>query len=430
MRGDGAGPDCRDLSGSLPELVKRRTSGPALGPVAPVGSGPPIRCAGREGTSGHDGAGERVIARSRRERSSRWVGWVGARSWRVALFGVLVLVLASCGNDNDQNALTPKGKYARKADHLWNLVFPIAVVMFFLVALAVLFIIIRFRERPGNMDPKQVHGNTPLEIGWTIAPALLLAILAVPSVKTIFDIAKNPKDSVPVRVVGHQFYWEYQYLDQDPNDHPDAKVLFSTANELVIPTGRDVELFVTSVDVIHSFWIPELAGKQDAVPGRSVRLLMEADDPGMYRGQCAEFCGLSHANMRAEAIAKTPADFQTWVSEQEQVPRAAPTDPQAAAGAQLFTSAGCVACHQNKGYDPNGTQIGPNLTHVRSRDVYAGSIFDFAWGTPEGKAQLEQWIHNAPHEKPGVVMKNFSVGSTALSQEQLDALVAYLGTLK
>ncbi len=296
------------------------------------------------------------------------------------------------------------------------------------VFLVLIVAVIRFRERPGNENPKQVHGNTPLEIGWTIAPALLLAILAVPSVKAIFDLAENPKQSVPIRVVGHQFYWEYQYMDSDPNDNADAKVLFSTANELVIPTGADVELFVTSADVIHSFWIPELAGKQDAVPGRSVRLLMAADDPGTYRGQCAEFCGLSHANMRAVAIAETPADFQTWMTQQEAVPTA-PTAGPAAEGAQLFTSAGCVACHQNAGYDENGSHIGPNLTHVRSRNLYAGAIFDFAWGTPEGKAQLEQWIHNAPDEKPGVTMKNFSVGDTALKPEQLDALVAYLETL-
>jgi cytochrome c oxidase subunit 2 len=336
-------------------------------------------------------------------------------------------VLASCGTDNDQNALDPKGKYARKADHLWNLVFPIAAVVGIGVFVVIIYVLIRFRARPGNENPKQVHGNTVLEIGWTIAPALLLAILAVPSVKAIFDLAKNPKQSVAIRVVGHQFYWEYQYVDSDPNDNPDAKVLFSTANEMVLPNKTDVELFVTSADVIHSFWIPELAGKQDAVPGRSVRLLMAADDPGTYRGQCAEFCGLSHANMRAVAIVKTPQDFATWMTQQEAVPPE-PTTGQAAEGAQLFTSEGCVACHQNAGYADNGSHIGPNLTHVRSRNLYAGAIFDFAWGTPEGKAQLEKWLHDAPHEKPGVTMRNFSVGDAALAPQQLDALVAYLET--
>jgi cytochrome c oxidase subunit II len=339
-----------------------------------------------------------------------------------------VVVLASCGNDNDQNALQPKGKYARTEDRLWDIVFPIAAVVGILVFVLIIVAMIRFRERPGNTNPKQVHGNTPLEIGWTIAPALLLAILAVPSVKAIFDVAENPKDSVPIRVVGHQYFWEYQYMDSDPNDNADAQVLFSTANELVIPTETDVELFVTSVDVIHSFWIPELAGKQDAVPGRSVRLLMAADDPGTYRGQCGEFCGLSHANMRAVAIAKTPEEFDAWMTQQEAVPPA-PTTGAAAEGAGLFTSVGCVACHQNAGYDPTGAQIGPNLTHVRSRNLYAGAIFDFAWGTPEGREQLERWIHDAPHEKPGVTMRDFSVGDSALTQDQLDALVAYLESL-
>jgi cytochrome c oxidase subunit 2 len=154
-------------------------------------------------------------------------------------------------------------------------------------------------------------------------------------------------------------------------------------------------------------------------------MLMQADDPGTYRGQCAEFCGTSHANMRAVAIAKTPEEFATWMTEQEAVPPE-PTSGPAAEGAELFVSTGCVACHQATGYDATGAQIGPNLTHVRSRNLYAGAIFDFMWGTEEGRVQLEQWIRNAPHEKPGVTMRRFDEGDTALSQEQLDALVAYL----
>jgi cytochrome c oxidase subunit 2 len=344
------------------------------------------------------------------------------------LAGGVAVLLASCGNDNDQNALEPKGKYARDADDLWDLVFPLAVIVFALVVAVLVVALVKFRERPGNTNPRQTHGNTPLEIGWTIAPALLLAVLAVPSVKTIFDLAENPSDTVPVRVVGHQFWWEYQYLDDDPEDNPDAQVLFSTANELVLPTERDVELFVTSIDVIHSFWIPELAGKQDAVPGREVRMLMAADEPGTYRGQCGEFCGLSHANMAAVAIAMPPDDFDQWFAAQQEVP-APPTDPLAVQGSELFVSTGCVSCHQVAGFDPAGANIGPNLTHVRSRTLYAGAIFDFMWGEDAGRQQLEAWIFNAPHEKPGVTMRNFSEGDIVLSQEDLHALVAYLETL-
>jgi cytochrome c oxidase subunit II len=347
-----------------------------------------------------------------------------ARRARAALLGVVVLVVvAGCSsNDNGQNALKPKGKYAEKADNIWELAFWIAAVIGVLVFLALIVVMIRFRYRPGNENPKQHHGNTAMEIGWTIAPAILLAILAVPSVKTIFELADDPAaDAVHVRVVGHQYWWEYQYLDSEPSDDHVPEVLFATANELVIPTQRDVALYVTSIDVIHSFWIPSLAGKQDAVPGREVRMLMAADEPGTFLGQCAELCGLSHANMRAVAIAYDAAGFETWMAEQ-QAPPAAVTGL-AAEGQALVTSLGCVGCHATEGFA--GEIFGPDLTHVASRDRYAGAIFDFAWGTPAGAEQLKAWIANAPHEKPGATMRDYA---GQLTPEQLDALVAYLET--
>ncbi len=334
-----------------------------------------------------------------------------------------MLVAGCSSNDNGQNALKPKGKYAEKADNLWEISFWIAAAVGVLVFLMLIVAMIKFRHRPGNENPKQVHGNTAMEIGWTIAPAILLAILSVPSVKTIFELADDPaSNAVHVRVVGHQYWWEYQYLDSEPTDDNVPTVLFATANELVIPTERDIALYVTSIDVIHSFWIPSLAGKQDAVPGREVRMLMAADEPGRYLGQCGELCGLSHANMRAVALAYDEAEYQAWV-EGQMAPPVVPTGL-ATEGQAVFTELGCAGCHGADGFD--GERFGPNLTHVASRDLYAGAIFDFAWGTPEGAAQLKAWIANAPGEKPGATMKEYS---GALTASQLDALVAYLESL-
>ena len=186
---------------------------------------------------------------------------------------------------------------------------------------ATVVLAIKFRYRPGkNENPKQIHGNTKLEIGWTIVPALILAVIAVPTVSTIFDLAKDPGPSaLQVTVEGKQWWWQFSY--------PDQKVV--TADELVIPAGRPVKVHLTACDgtgdaktcnVIHSFWVPELNGKKDVVPGHDNWTTIEADKPGTYLGQCAEYCGLSHANMRFRVIAKTKEDFAQWVSEQQQGP--------------------------------------------------------------------------------------------------------------
>jgi cytochrome c oxidase subunit 2 len=308
------------------------------------------------------------------------------------------------------NFLKPEGPIAREADRLWDITFFISVVVFFIVEGALVLILIKFREGAHRGEPKQVHGHTRFEILWTIIPVLLLVGVAYITVPVIFTQAREPEGALKVEVIGHQWWWEYKY---------DNGVV--TANDLHIPTDRPVFLELKSVDVIHSYWIPKLAGKQDVVPGRVNHLTIEATEPGTYLGQCAEYCGLSHANMRATAVAHEPADFDTWV--QEQLADSA-NDPLAAEGRELFlngTFAGgqqCVSCHAVKGTPAQGI-VGPNLTHLGSRERFAGSMFE---RTDEN---LAAWLEDPPARKPGSKMPDLD-----LTDEQITALVAYLQSLK
>jgi cytochrome c oxidase subunit 2 len=338
-----------------------------------------------------------------------------------------LLVLSGCG-DNPQSALEPAGEYARKIHGLWDLGFGIAVAVFVVVEGLLLLLLIRFRARPGNELPKQVHGNTRLEIGWTILPALLLAVLAVPTVATIFDLADVPSgdDVLEIRVTGHQWWWEVDYLDNN------AEVDFSTANEIHIPVGTTVAFDLESFDVIHSFWVPRLAGKLDVVPGHTNRLAMKADEAGVYSGQCAEFCGLSHANMRLRVVADDPDDYEAWAAGQRR-PAATPESGLAARGHQLFAEKGCIGCHTLVGYEGAEARVGPNLTHIQSRSTFAGAIFEL---TP---ANLKRWLADPPAMKPmqpeeigprSNPQRPIGMPNLGLSPDEIEALVAYLETLE
>ena len=232
---------------------------------------------------------------------------------RTGLLAGLAILLAGCAGD--QTMLEPKGPFASKPDDLFMLVFWIAVVVFVLVQGLIIFTAIRYRAKDGDEGlPVQTHGNTRLEIFWTVIPALILAGIAVPTVQQVFDLAEEPDGALQVEVIGHRWWWEYRY--------PDSGV--STANELVIPKGRPVRLSMTADDpaadtgVIHSYWVPALAGKQDVVPGRVVHLNLQADEVGRFPGQCTEYCGLSHANMRNRAVVLEPDEFDQWVQDQQQ----------------------------------------------------------------------------------------------------------------
>jgi cytochrome c oxidase subunit II len=320
-----------------------------------------------------------------------------ARGRRIALaVAVLVpAVLAGCGDaqkNNRQNSLEPKGPAAQTIDDLFKPVAVIAILVGIFIIVATLYVALKFRRRPGNENPKQVHGNTRLEIGWTIVPALILAIIAVPSIAAIFKLAENPgPEALQVTVVGKQWWWEFHY--------PDAKVV--TADELVIPAGRPVFLKLsacetpTDCNVIHSFWVPELAGKKDVVPGHDNTLTIEADKPGTYLGQCAEYCGLSHANMRFRVIAKSKSDFESWLTEQQQGPVQPLTKEvdgkQVPAGDVqdlMVNTFGCAGCHSLN--DSSVASYGPNLTHLASRSVFASGSYKL------NKTNLVSWLLNAP----------------------------------
>ncbi|HUF36437.1 MAG TPA: cytochrome c oxidase subunit II [Gemmatimonadales bacterium] len=348
---------------------------------------------------------------------------------------LLALAVAGCGPERyPQTALLPLSDFARIGDHVQDQTFYWAVGVFVLVEGALLYAIFRFRGRPDDPEPKQIHGNTTVEIIWTVIPALILAAIAVPTVKGIFQTSASPgPDAMRIEVVGHQWWWEFRY--------PDAGVV--TANELVIPAGRTVELIQTSADVVHSFWPPRFAGKRDVFPGRETRLWFKADSTGLYPGQCAEFCGIQHARMAFHVRAYTPEEFEAWLGRMQtlvaptaaggaaapgtdslrtasagaslQAQGAAPADPLFAQGEQLFKTKGCLGCHSLQAKGAPVGLIGPNLANVGARGYIAAG-----W-LKNTDANLEEWIRNPQGLKKGVLMPNLGV-----TAEEARALRAYL----
>jgi len=234
-----------------------------------------------------------------------------------ALITVSSLVfLTGCGAlGGDQNTFAPKGEVASRQKDLFLIVLWPALVIFFLVGIVLVYSMIRYRYREGDALPKQVHGNTRLEVAWTILPAILLVGIAIPTLGGIFELGRAPKaDALHVQVTAFRFGWRFEYMDKDLA-MPDGKPL-AISTELHVPVGREVGIVLHSEDVIHSFWVPKLAGKTDDIPGRSNGMWFKADEPGTYSGQCAELCGIGHAVMRFKVIAQSPADFNAWVQQQ------------------------------------------------------------------------------------------------------------------
>lgn len=313
------------------------------------------------------------------------------------------------------SVLAPASESALKTNGLTWIVFAIAAVVFVVVEALLIYAAVRFR-RAGQSDlPKQIEGNQRLEIGWTLLPLIVLLIVFFLSLSTLQAIRNQPAFAagasmeakpLTVRVVGHQWWWEF--------DYPDLKIV--TANELHIPAGMQVNLDIESIDVIHSFWVPQLGGKTDAIPGHVNQSWIKAIQPGTYEGQCAEFCGVEHGLMRLRVIVETPDQFQAWVTKQ-QAPL--PSFSQAEAqGEQLFLTKGCVACHTIQGTTAQG-KIGPDLTHLASRSVMAGAIMDRNLGT------MENWLADPQAVKPGNLMPNLH-----LTQDEITKLGVFLERLK
>jgi cytochrome c oxidase subunit 2 len=310
----------------------------------------------------------------------------------------LAVTLAGCGDktgpDNKQSALRPAGPYSTKILDLTRPFFWIAVVIGIGVIAATIYVALRFRVKPGEeRAPKQTHGNTVLEVSWTIIPAIILAVMAVPTIATVFSLAQKPKgpDVVHIQVSARQWWWQFTYTD------PGNGVV--TANEMHIPVGVPVSLSLVGPPactgkncynngVIHSFWIPALNGKKDVVPGRDQFLKLQADRPGTFLGQCAEYCGLSHADMRMRVIAQPMDAYKAWVAQQLQ-----PLSKDQLAQFDKFSQQwGCLACHSVEPKTPGA--VAPNLTHLADRCKFAGDIYT------TDQENLQKWIHNAPSRKP------------------------------
>lgn len=386
----------------------------------------------------------------------------------VVLFAALIVNSFQNGG-KPLTSLAPEGPSAESIQKLVIPVTAIAGIVFVLVIGAIVFITWKFRERKDSDPdefPSQIHGKTTLEIGWTILPALILAGIAVGTVMTIINLNREEPNSIKVQVAGQQWWWEYKYdLNSDGNfDGPED---ITTATELVIPAGKPVQVTTTSNDVIHSFWIPGLNGKKDAVPGLYNPLKLQADEPGVFRGQCTEFCGLSHANMRMLVRAVSSSDYDAWVRNQLKDHAADPTNPVAAEGKKVWQAL-CAQCHVIKGINdakmketppPLVAGVAPDLTHFMTRGTFAGSIFNLyepvssdgqplpmsdvaAAGDPGAvltggpvntatvnRVTLEAWLRNAPALKPMYPQGGRGMPNLNLTEEQIDQLVAFLQTL-
>ncbi len=327
----------------------------------------------------------------------------------VVVSGLLVLALSLAGCSSTQSILEPATSSTREITSLFYFIFYVALAIFIVVEALLIYFVLRYQRRARSGLPAQVHGNTPIEIAWTLAPALILAVVFFLTVRTMAatNISAQPPATVHVRVIGHQWWWEFQY--------PDLGIV--TADELHIPVGEVVDVTLVSDNVIHSFWVPQLTGKTDVVPDHENKTWLRAETVGTYNGQCAEFCGAQHAHMLFKVIAQPRADYDAWVR-QQQTPPAEPTGD-AVRGQQVFESSACIGCHTIQGTKGQG-KVGPNLTHLGSRTtIGAGTL-------PNTPDNLTQWIRNAPGVKPGIVMPPFP----NLSDADLQALVAYLESLK
>lgn len=319
--------------------------------------------------------------------------------------------MSSCVEDAPLDSLDPAGPVARRIDNLFSLVFWIAVAVFVVVQAGILTTVVLFRDRKGRKEPKQIHGNNKLEVLWTAIPALILAGIAVPTVQTVFDLTARPADALKIEVIGHQWWFEYVYPDYE----------ITTANTLVIPAGRPIDLELTSEDVLHNFWVPQLAGKRYLVSGQDTYLNLEADEPGEYWGQCAEYCGLSHALMRARVVALDEAGFDQWVADQQQPAFEPAAGSLAEDGKNTFLNAGCTRCHVIEGVweEVSRQPPAPNLTHFASRTMFAGASFEL---TTEN---LRSWLADPPAMKDGSFMPNLG-----LTDDEITSLIAYLETLE
>lgn len=337
---------------------------------------------------------------------------------RLHLLLVLVFTTLSCGRPGNQDVLNSAGIQARRIENLWWLLFWVTLIVFILVMIALGKTVSRteaaglLREKPLSPDE---HVDTRLRTGVMVAVAITiftLFALLVAEISTGRAMAAfQSKTPLTIEVIGHQWWWEVHYPD------PVASNIVVTANEIHIPVRTPVVMNSTSQDVIHSFWAPNIQGKRDLIPGRTRAIWFQADQEGVFRGQCAEFCGAQHAHMAFYVIAESPEKFQQWLRHQREA-APAPSTAEAQHGQQVFLSTTCMMCHTIRGTDA-GSRNGPDLTHIASRGTLAAGTI------PNNPGYLAGWIADPQHIKPGSNMP-----PNPLAPQDQQALVTYLESLQ
>ncbi len=328
---------------------------------------------------------------------------------RTARILALSIIAAVAGCSGNQSALDPQGAPAIHVEHLIIGITVICTVVWLLVMVVLGWALLRKRSGDGGEARKR---PLTMSVGSAVAATvMIIAGLTIASFYTTRGIGLPENAALTITVRGQQWWWQVIYADANP------ALSFQTANEIHIPVGQDVRIQLESADVVHSFWVPSLAGKQDLVPGRSNSLLLRAERPGNYRGQCAEFCGLQHTHMAMMVIADEPADYQRWIAVQREN-GVMPTDPEAAAGKLAFLSKPCAACHTVRGTPAIGT-TGPDLTHVGSRQTIAAGLLETTRGS------LAAWIADPQTLKPGNNMP-----MVPLTSVELRNISAYMESLK
>lgn len=405
---------------------------------------------------------------------------------------LLLAVAAACGESYPNSTFQSTTEFNRDTTAVWNTMLLWGTIVFVIVEVILVAAIIRYRRRPNTPDPQHVHGNTAMEITWTVLPMFILAIIAVPTVRNIWKYQSGaPADALTVQVIGHQWWWEFRYPQYN----------LTTANELYMPIGRAVNFELRTADVIHSFWIPALGGKRDLVNNRTNHLWFIPDSTGenAFNGSCNEYCGSSHANMRFRAYTVSAENFESWARHQAAnavfpppAPAVAPTpavpasnagaaaqapppadpapqpssgyefpldklgshilpstpipgtvrfndallaagDPQR--GFETYSRSACIGCHKIRGNPSSIGIIGPDLTHIASRHTIGAGLF------PNDARHMAHWIKNSRAMKPGSLMQTLGRGERdpilkmtvtagGLTDEQIADIVAYLRTLK
>jgi len=344
--------------------------------------------------------------------------------WRRALQVVASILCASTatlagsthGPISPTNIFAPDSTAAHSIYRLSLFVLELTGAIYVVVFSLLLYAAIKFRQRKhdnnNDFEPPQIYGSNQIELAWTVVPVIIVLVLFVSAAQVIHRVqdARRPKRTIEVTAVGHQYWWEYQY----------TQFGFVTSNELHIPVSdppNSTPTFIglQSADVDHSFWVPRLAGKTDLVPNHPNSMWIDPQNPGIYLGQCAQFCGVQHAKMLLRVYVDRQADFDRWVHEQQQD---GVSDPSVADGAGLFTDKGCFVCHTIRGTAAQG-QIGPDLTHIMSRDTLGAGL------VPITRENLRRWIRDPGVFKPGSLMP-----AQDLTDQELDKITAYLLTLR